>query len=31
MKKHHPFLKLAAASATAVLGAAYGIYRMAFY
>ncbi len=29
--KKHPLLKLAAASATAVLGAAYGIYRVAFY
>ena len=29
--KTHPLLRLAAASAAAVLGAAYGIYRVAFY
>ena len=29
--KKHPLLKVAAAAGTAVLGAAYGIYRVAFY
>ena len=29
--KKHPLLTAAAAAATAVLGAAYGIYRVAFY
>ena len=29
--KKHPLLTAAAAAGTAVLGAAYGIYRVAFY
>ena len=29
--KKHPLLTVAAAAGTAVLGAAYGIYRVAFY